>query len=236
LPRWQQELAPQGYYNLGVAHGTPAVLVVLGAVAAIGIKADLATTLLEGGVSWLLAQRTPAMGGPVFPTWVAEDGVAPEARLGWCYGDAGIAGALHCIALTAGRDDWSQEALDLARTVATGAPHSAVVNEPGLCHGASGLATLFARLHHQSGERVFHAAGAAWTSHALQMQRPDEGVGGFWSFDHDPTQSRGDASFLNGASGVGLALLSVLYDVPPLWHRLLAITSPALDQAAYWTV
>ena len=57
LPAWQRELNPKGYYNLGLAHGVPGVLVLLARAWAAGIQPHLSGPLLAGGMSWLLAQQ-----------------------------------------------------------------------------------------------------------------------------------------------------------------------------------
>jgi class I lanthipeptide synthase len=54
LPPQQRELYPQGYYNLGLAHGVPGVIAVLGAACAAGVRRRRARRLLDGAVAWLL--------------------------------------------------------------------------------------------------------------------------------------------------------------------------------------
>lgn len=232
LPDWQRGLAPRGYYNLGMAHGSPGVLVVLGGAAALGVETTTATRLLEGGVDWLLRQKLTHPEPSVFPSWICHDAEPRPARLGWCYGDAGIAAGLLCVADDVGRDDWRREALALARHVAGRTPHERIVSELGLCHGASGLATLFARIHLLTYEPTFHDAAAAWTRYALSLRRPDRSVGGVWSFDHLGENTRANPGFLEGAAGFGLALLSLVSDVPPEWHRLLGIALPTREPEA----
>lgn len=226
LPDWQRRLAPRGYYNLGMAHGSPSVLVVLSGAAAFGVETATANRLLEGGVDWLLQQKLTDPKGSVFPKWVCDDAEPRPARFGWCYGDAGIAAGLLCAADAAGRDPWRREALALARHAAGRTPHGRMVSEPGLCHGASGLATLFARIHLLACEPTFLDAAAGWTRYALSLRRPDRSVGGVWSFDHLGENTRPNPGFLEGAAGFGLALLSFVSTVPPEWHRLLGIALP----------
>jgi hypothetical protein len=56
---------PTGY-NLGVAHGVPGVIAVLARMGALPDLAGRARPLLEGAVSWLLAQRLPEGHGSAF--------------------------------------------------------------------------------------------------------------------------------------------------------------------------
>src|SRR5262245_59631153 len=66
LPERRDEY-PRGYYNLGLSHGVPGVVALLGQICAVGIAAAKVRSLLTGAVSWLLAQQTP--GG--YPAWIA---------------------------------------------------------------------------------------------------------------------------------------------------------------------
>src|SRR5690606_8891786 len=72
LPLSSRAEYPHGYYNLGLAHGAPGVIALLGRACAAGVEADLAGRLLKGAVPWLMARDTP--GG--FGHWV-EAGSAP---------------------------------------------------------------------------------------------------------------------------------------------------------------
>src|SRR5262249_41099381 len=45
LPPHQHQMAPQGYYNLGLAHGVPGVIALLGRICAAGIAAERARRL-----------------------------------------------------------------------------------------------------------------------------------------------------------------------------------------------
>src|SRR5262249_36568549 len=81
---------PHGGYNLGLAHGVPGVVALLGRVCAVGIAVGTARPLLEAAVRWLLTQR----GTQGFSHWVGPGAAASPGRLAWCYGDPGVAAAL----------------------------------------------------------------------------------------------------------------------------------------------
>lgn len=68
LPNWQRELAPNGHYNFGVAHGIPGALALLGQVCEARIGGPRVYELLGQGVNWLLAQP-PTQGPSRFPSW-----------------------------------------------------------------------------------------------------------------------------------------------------------------------
>jgi len=67
-------------YNLGVAHGIPAVVALLAIACRGGIAADRARPLLDGTVRWLLAHQLPAGKGSCFGSFfvAGEDSAALE--------------------------------------------------------------------------------------------------------------------------------------------------------------
>lgn len=226
---------PEGSYNLGVAHGTPGVIGFLGEACAVAAVADEARALLGGAVPWLLAQRSPPETGSVFPYALAPGIVPNPARLAWCYGDLGIATALLGAARRAGEPSWEREALDLARTAAARPFEGSGVVDAGLCHGAAGLGHLFNRLYQSTGEERFAEAARFWLERTLGFQERGEGVAGFRAWEVNPETKtpgwRSEAGFLEGAAGVGLALLGAISSVEPAWDRvlLLSVRRPGED-------
>ena len=77
LPPDYRQHYPQRFYNLGLAHGVPGVVALLGWACAAGVAVGKARPLLEGTVRWLLAQQTP--GG--FPSGIALEKADEPARL-----------------------------------------------------------------------------------------------------------------------------------------------------------
>src|SRR5262249_52458102 len=142
LPLESRKKFPRGYYNLGVAHGVPGVIALLGLVCAAGIARAEARRLLDCAVTWLLTQQGP--GG--FPHWIEPQVAASPARLAWCYGDPGVASALLCAARHVTEPDWERAAVVIAHQAARRPVAQSGVRDAGLCHGAAGLGHLFNRL------------------------------------------------------------------------------------------
>ena len=184
LPPWQRELSPNGYYNLGLAHGVPGVIALLGQACAAGIARAQVELLLEGAIDWLLAQRLPASGAhSIFPSWVGPCNGRDGCRLAWCYGDAGIAAALLSAARGAREPSWERKALEIASRAARRAPETAGVIDAGLCHGAAGLGHIFNRIYQATGEAELKEAATFWFDRTLEMRRPEGGIGGFFALD-----------------------------------------------------
>jgi hypothetical protein len=209
LPPDARAEAPDGFFDLGVAHGVPGVVALLAAAEASGVAGDSARPLAEGAVSWLLAQRLPDGGQSAFPSRLLPGRDPAPARMAWCYGDAGVAAALLLAARAFGIDEWEQEALRLARRASARRGEDTRVGDPWLCHGAAGLGHLFNRMHQATDDAEFADAARFWLERALDLRPP----GG------------DDSGFLTGACGVALALLAAIGDVEPGWDRLLAVSA-----------
>src|SRR6185295_8083850 len=138
LSEHHRTLAPRGYYNLGVAHGIPAVISLLGTCAGLGVLTAEQRRMLDGAIDWLLSIRHRGDGWS-FPTWVGEETAKGRARLAWCYGDPGVAAALMTAARHAGERAWESAALDIARESAARPDEESGVFDVPFCHGAAGL-------------------------------------------------------------------------------------------------
>ena len=233
LPAWQREIAPEGYYNLGLAHGIPGIVGILARYITAGIEVERARRLLEGAVAYLGAMASPRFGNR-YPAWLAMHHQREAvSRVAWCYGDLGVAVAILAAAIATGRADWYAQALDLAHGMAERPFENSQVVDAGLCHGASGVAHLFNRLFQATGDARFGRAAEAWYGHTLAM-RNTEPIAGFprnMLVGEQMTWDPG-ADMLTGACGVGLALHAAISSVEPAWDRLLfADLAPASASA-----
>ena len=220
----QLENNPNGYYNLGVAHGVPGIIQFLGEVVAHGIDVTRAQHLLTGSVEWLLAQRQPIEAVYRFSTVVSPGQEVRGSRLGWCYGDLGIAAVLHQVGNRNGRDDWSQIAVDLLQHSMRVPEEKAFITDAGLCHGAIGVAHILNRVY-QTGDQQFEKDAISWFERALSMRRDGQGIGGFLAYRPELNPKwNSDVSFLTGGIGLALTFLSSIYPIEPQWDRLLLLS------------
>ncbi|HEX8086461.1 MAG TPA: lanthionine synthetase LanC family protein [Solirubrobacteraceae bacterium] len=227
-----RERAPDGYYNLGLAHGVPGVTAVLAGAVAAGV--DSAAPLLDASVAWLESQvleDAPAL----WPFFVGPGVEAFPARLAWCYGDPGVAVALLHAAAVREREDW-RALVDRAVDLMLARGHDASgVTGASLCHGSAGLAQLCGRLREATGREELGAMAARWVEHTLALRSPRGELGGFSVWDPgDPNETGGDVQgpgFLAGIAGVALALAGAATDVAPDWDRCLLISLPQVRVA-----
>ena len=246
MPAWQRERCPQGYLNLGLAHGNPGVLVLLAAIQRAGVDPKRSTRLLEGGMAWLKTQvQTPlSEDGGYLAGWCPMDEarLSPEpGRVAWCYGDLGASLALLNVARLTQEPAWETLALDLARHAAARPIESSGVRDICLCHGSAGNLQMFHRLFKATGEYVFLEAARVYLKHVLETRVPGQGFAGFLTY-HPITGEAGethsdqspytpDPGLLEGAAGVGLALLSCLDGEGLEWDRFMFLSTPLLSSA-----
>ena len=233
LPEWQREVCPNGYYNLGLAHGVPGVIAMLARVCA-ATKVPRAArakarSLLDGAVAWLLTNKQADSSNAFFPGWIGPNVEIREGRIAWCYGDLGVAVALLLAARCVNQPDWEQEAIGIAKDVARRPVERSRVRDCGLCHGAAGVGHLFNRLFQATGKALFKKTARFWFQRALEMRREGEGIAGFSAVRGEPAEqtSRIPApGLLEGAAGIGLALLAAATGVEPAWDRMLLVSIP----------
>ncbi|MGX5210402.1 lanthionine synthetase C family protein [Streptomyces violaceus] len=221
LPHYRQKW-PHGYLNLGLSHGMPGVAAALAVAWRAGMHRPGHRAAIDTLTSWIVAQRTSDEHGPVWPdgTGVSADGaeVAHACvgdQLAWCYGTAGVAGALLTVAECLGLDhlrDLAVEAFEavLHRTVKTH-PLS-----PTLCHGQAGLLMLCLELAPWSA--AARAALPRLTEELLDHADPARPL--LFADQDEPGVLVDDPTLLTGATGVALTLLAALSAERPAWFRL----------------
>ncbi|HYP22387.1 MAG TPA: lanthionine synthetase C family protein [Actinomycetota bacterium] len=231
IPPTARERVPEGYYNLGLAHGVPGVIALLAQARRAGVATATAAPLLEGAVEWVLAQALPQGGRATWPYFVGP-GIDPRpARLAWCYGDPGVIVSLLAAADALGRPDWEEAAgAALSRAVAR-PPGSSDVQGASLCHGAMGLAHIWNRMWQRSRSDELRESIAYWTTVALDLRTHPDGLAGYSVWDPGSDEEEGGdvqgPGLLAGIAGIALALVAAATDLEPAWDSHLLLSEPA---------
>jgi lantibiotic biosynthesis protein len=216
LPENQLRECPTGHYNLGVAHGVPGVIFLLGELIAAGIHSARADRLLDGSLRWLLAHQQPAGVLSFYGNWIAPGEGVRVSRLAWCYGDLGIGAILHHVGRRLGRTD----VLKCARALLDRCVSRSVQpSEAAICHGALGIAHIFSRIYQTDLDARYRDAANHYYRCGLSLLEDPQSV----------TAGRSGArafgsSFLQGSVGIGLALLSAVEPIEPQWDRRLVLS------------
>jgi len=234
LPAQKRAHSPKGRFDFGVAHGAMGVIGFLGQACARSVGGSSARRLLTRSVEWIMSRRL-AGAAQRYPLFINDRGsttVFGGPYWGWCYGDLGLSAVLCAAARAAHRPDWLTEAETIASAAAeklrqAKAPEEVGITEPGLCHGAAGVAHLFNRLFQATGNTLFRDVSCDWYRYTLNGRVAGGSLGGFRLTALDPDQGRftkmSTAGFLEGAIGIALALISAMSNVVPRWDRLLLL-------------
>lgn len=227
-----RQIYPGGYYSLGIAHGISGVIYFLSRVFALDILPGTTEKLLHGAVSWLLAQKQDKDNPLLFPQFIIPPGNEPliTGTFGWCHGDLSVAAALVSAAGFTGESSWKDTAIDAAHASIDYLNESLKIKtfpDPCLCHGTAGLGHLFNRIYQATGIESFKDEAVKWFRHTVKLRKPGTGIAGFstYGLDEDGELSeRYDPGFIQGAAGIGLALLAAVTNLEPRWDRTMLIT------------
>ena len=194
-------------YNLGLAHGMPAVLAaLLGLIPHLPEPAP-ARQLLQAGCDWLLQQQQPAT---TFGSYFANAADRPAcSRLGWCYGDLTLALTLFRAAELLAEPAYAELARQMSLHCSRRREQDGMVFDAGLCHGYAGLVLIFGLLSQYFPEPELLVAKQYWLDKVLtqyqlhglaalhkQVERADE------------LTAQEEPGLLSGYAGIGLCLLA----------------------------
>lgn len=211
-------LWPHGRYDCGVAHGIAGVMAMLARAAALPDPPRSARALGADAARWLIARRhAPGAVGGRFPGIVVPDQPVEPTRSAWCYGDLGVATAL-----------WSAEQhLGIARGLAHETALDGIlrpaahfnIEDVALCHGSAGIAHLYNRFYQATRDPAFGEAARQWYA-ATMIADTLEALPGFalWGTHWH--------RLIDGAMGVGLALLAAVTRTQPAWDRMMLCDLP----------
>lgn len=129
-----------------------------------------------------------------------------NSRLGWCYGDLGIAMAFWHYSQVFQDKVIEQKAIDifLFNSKRRDLDLNAVI-DASLCHGTSGIALIFYRMYINTHIELFLETAQYWLNQTLVMSKHIDGIVGYKSNNKDNS-----INLLTGISGIGLALLTML--------------------------
>lgn len=220
---FEREYWGETTYNLGMAHGVPAIISFLSKVHQNNIAASQTKRLIESATQWLLQKESPC-GHSRFPSNTYEPG---ESRLAWCYGDLGVSLALFHASRALAVPFWREAAIRVAlQTTIRNLDNSGIQKESnlidsGFCHGTAGLAHIYHRMFRATQQPEMQASFHYWldktlspgTSIHLASSLIEHSI---FDVEPDSTTWKHHVSLLEGSAGVGCVLLSVLQ--PDLFH------------------
>lgn len=212
-------------YDMGLAHGIPSIIVFLAQAYQAGIRRQSIKKVLTKAGHWLenilIREEDSLVSSAHYLNRNLEHLYLHKSRLGWCYGDLGIAMALFQINKVTGRERSytdglmvitrsSQRRLENAQMYFKTAANAI---DNGFCHGLPGVLHMMNRFYQFTGATCTDEAFTYWYDQLLSIKLDgSRGIAGFVKYYlNDETifsMTELDASLLEGTTGIGMALLS----------------------------
>jgi lantibiotic biosynthesis protein len=229
--KWKSTIYMGNYraegYNLGLSHGITGIIAFLTKTYKKGINQAKSKKMLEGAIKYLLQNQNDLMVQDCyFPSWIGDGNANRKSRLGWCYGDLGIAVTLYNAAKVLEDIALEEFALKVLHynTKRRNLERNSIA-DAGLCHGTAGIAHIYNRMFWNTKDEIFHETAKFWFNKTLEMSKYPDGLAGFkaiHSFDADGAKN--EYSLLEGIAGIGLAIHSWITDTEPTWDKFLLLS------------
>lgn len=199
---------------LGLAHGIPSILKCCIQCYKLGIAQVKAKELAEITIEFILKYQNRIENSRLsyFPSFVVYNSNSEaKSRLGWCYGDLGIAFILYQSGIIFSNkklSDFSLRVFEFNSNRRTMEDTS--VTDAGLCHGSAGVAHIFNRMYFYTKHKKFYTAKEYWIRETLKHSKFNDTISGYKVYDYQSNTYIQDSSILTGVAGIGLSLISYL--------------------------
>lgn len=218
--------------NMGLAHGITGTILILSELSHHFPHDSELLDVLNHSINYVRSVRYKPEDRmkSFYPNYVFQDNSKDGDRLAWCYGDLCIAICFLRSGMILKRQELINEAIAIARNAAERRNLEEVkIYDAGICHGSSGVAHIFNRLYHYTGVLEFKNAALYWLSVLLDHGKFADGYAGYKRFIPEEGYSN-SIGVLEGISGIGLVLISMIEDSDPNWDEMLLLSSRSLDQ------
>ena len=224
--KWASTLPDSGktVYNISLSHGMSSIAVILTKLKKRYPHIALVKTLLLKTVNYILQQQLPEPVVSYFPSFSIESNENQHpSRLGWCYGDLGVAQALLQATQTLGNKSHESAAIEilLHNCNRRDLKENSVI-DAGLCHGAAGISHIFNRLYVDTKIDAFKEASVYWMEKTLEMAHFNDSLAGFKTWQKDKWENH--HALLVGITGIGLSILSYLNPELMNWDECLLLS------------
>jgi lantibiotic biosynthesis protein len=226
MPNKEEDPEHEEKINLGLAHGIPSAMVTLALLKDLGPSYVKAA---EGIAEFIIDTKKKNPKDSLYCSVLydrKDDSI--NSRLGWCYGDLGIALTLWQTGKLLQKQKYQDEALAIMNHANNRKDLNInAIRDCGLCHGSAGVAHIFNRFYWETGDKAFKSTADYWTQVTLDMAtHNDEGLAGYAAY-----RAVGDTPWileyglLEGIGGIGLALLGSLNNESVSWDQCMMISN-----------
>jgi len=215
-------------YNISLSHGLSSIAAFLIRLIQVNFETERAKRLLNGTITYIVDQITYTKGCiSYFPSHSKESSTGSlHSRLGWCYGDLGIACVIRNAAVVLNNHEWEEIALKVLRFNCNRRNlDENGIRDASLCHGSAGIAHIYLNLYSQTMIDEFKETADYWHNITLQMAKYPDGLAGYkyWRGEKHGGYENCN-TLLEGVAGIGLALLSYIGKSNISWDDCLMLT------------
>lgn len=207
--------------NFGFAHGLPSIIVFLVKYIEFNLEYKReAKDLLLGAINFIYLGKSEN-GTSLYPSSICLDNEKPifeynskysESRLAWCYGDLSICYS-YIIANKKIKDKIIEAEIDkiIDKTHSRIEKKTHRIIDAGLCHGAFGLFMLLSKIGKMKKCNRVNEMKDYWFDYGFSLATHKNGIAGFKSYIEGKWVN--EIRLIDGASGIGLGILSKHYDL-----------------------
>lgn len=207
--KWKSMLFEDKTYNICLSHGMSALVIFLSKCLDKGINPNKCKRLLAGVVNYFLSQEIDDKNIiSSFPSISKE--CEPEksmSRLGWCYGDLGVALALLYAGKTLSNDSLIAKSIEIFKKTTIRSKYKDTrIEDASICHGSAGVAQFYHRLFEITSVPEFKESYEYWIDSTIEMGLNQSQYAGYKQ--GEKSSSNDMFALLEGISGVGLTLIA----------------------------
>jgi len=214
-------------YNISLSHGMSSIAAFLIRLHRLNFETERVDRLLSQTVKYILDQITYQEGNiSYFPSYSKESSKGSNySRLGWCYGDLGIAHIFWQASVVMKNKEWEDTAIRiLHHTTNRRDLQLNGIRDAGLCHGSAGVAHIFWNLFLHTGLQEFREATNCWLQVTMQMAKYDDGLAGYKAYRKEEYGGPEKLNtLLEGIAGIGIALLCSLESDEIAWNECIML-------------
>lgn len=198
--------------NLGFSHGLAGILKFCLQCYKQNICTTASKILAQRIIDYLLDNMNLDRSINYFPNKIMEGRRTDEySRLGWCYGDLGIAYTLYQSGMLFDDRRLVNLAVEILEHTTTRRMETTTqVRDAGVCHGTAGIAHLYNRIWYSTRQPVFKEACDFWMQRTIDFALYSNGLAGYEKYNARNGIYENCHELLEGAAGIGLVFLSYL--------------------------
>lgn len=224
--KWESYISNENSsgYNLSLAHGMSSTVILLSRLLKNEPYNKKIKEMINGTINFFFSQELDTyIYGSYYPPFIIKNKPVTKSRMGWCYGDLGVALAMWQAGKVMNQTKWKDKALEVFLYATTRKdPDTEFVKDAGICHGSAGLAMIFRRMYLETGIEEFKTATDHWINETLKNARFEDGLAGYKRLTMDGWEN--DYSLIMGIAGIGLVLISYLTNDAQEWDELFLLS------------